>query len=218
MTTRIGLVTDTHAPEYLPGLPPGLLDALRGVDLIFHLGDITGPEVIAQLEALAPVHAVRGNHDPLLTPWPLRTVVEVDGWRFGLVHGNGFGFGSNLLLAGINALIWRWRFFAPGYVEKLVDGFAQPVDFVISGHIHRPLHAYHRGIEIYSPGAVYMPSPPLLRWARAHNWRPSRRGWVQEILLRVPTPIPRPAVGLAQVDRTGVRFERIELTRFRGWW
>jgi hypothetical protein len=71
------------------------------------------------------------------------------------------------------------------------------------------------GTTIFSPGAVYMPVPKLLRWARTQGWRPENRDWVQQILSRVPTPLAPPAVGLIQVDDAGVRMERIELPAFR---
>lgn len=55
---RIGLISDTH----------GRLDqrvgvALADVDHIIHAGDIGTPEVLLELEAIAPVTAVLGNCD-----------------------------------------------------------------------------------------------------------------------------------------------------------
>jgi predicted phosphodiesterase len=42
---------------------PEALDALRGVELILHAGDVGGSEVLETLKAIAPVVAVRGNND-----------------------------------------------------------------------------------------------------------------------------------------------------------
>ena len=39
----IGVVSDTHALAW-----PGLLEALSGVEMIIHAGDIGGPEVVDQ--------------------------------------------------------------------------------------------------------------------------------------------------------------------------
>jgi Mn2+/Fe2+ NRAMP family transporter len=58
------------------------------VDLILHAGDITGPGAIAALERIAPVQAVRGDHDRGLTSLPLSREVMVEGRRIVLVHGN----------------------------------------------------------------------------------------------------------------------------------
>ncbi len=55
---RVGIMSDTH----------GLLRAearafLSGCDYIIHGGDVGGAAVLEDLEALAPVIAVRGNND-----------------------------------------------------------------------------------------------------------------------------------------------------------
>ncbi len=215
MTLRIGVVTDTHVPEFLPELPPGVIDGLRGVDLVFHCGDVTGTNVLDDLARIAPVHAVNGNHDSPALGLPERRVVEAGGVRFGLVHGYRDSVLDNYLVAGTNVLWWRWLFVSPGYIDFLTGGFDEPVDYVVCGHVHRPLRARRNGVEIFSPGAVYMPTRKLLRWARARGWRPDRRDWVQQILQRVPTPIPPPAIGLIHVDDAGVRAERVELPEFR---
>ena len=56
--TLIGVISDTHGL-----LRPEAVQALRGVELILHAGDIGEPEVVADLRALAPVAAARGNCD-----------------------------------------------------------------------------------------------------------------------------------------------------------
>lgn len=54
----LGVVSDTH-----DRLDPALKKLFAGVDFILHAGDITGPEILAELEKLAPVRAVKGNND-----------------------------------------------------------------------------------------------------------------------------------------------------------
>ncbi len=56
--TRVGVISDTHGL-----LRPEALAALRGSDRIVHAGDIGNAAVLAELGALAPVTAVRGNND-----------------------------------------------------------------------------------------------------------------------------------------------------------
>ena len=66
----LGLISDTHGL-----LRPEALTALQGVDRILHAGDIGAQEILAQLEAIAPVTAVRGNADT--EPWS-RTLPETE--------------------------------------------------------------------------------------------------------------------------------------------
>ena len=42
---------------------PSVHDALAGVELILHAGDVGGDEILDELELIAPVHAVYGNTD-----------------------------------------------------------------------------------------------------------------------------------------------------------
>ncbi len=59
----IGLLADTHVPEAEKTLPTELMEALKGVDLILHAGDIYVPSVLDELERIAPVLAARGDDD-----------------------------------------------------------------------------------------------------------------------------------------------------------
>jgi putative phosphoesterase len=55
---RIGLVSDTHGH-----VDPKLAELFAGCEAILHAGDIVKPEILAVLEAIAPVTAIRGNND-----------------------------------------------------------------------------------------------------------------------------------------------------------
>src|SRR5688500_10672913 len=55
---RVGLISDTHGL-----LRPEATECLRGSDFIIHGGDIGDPGVLRELNAIAPVTAVRGNND-----------------------------------------------------------------------------------------------------------------------------------------------------------
>lgn len=82
---RVGLISDTHGL-----LRPEVFERLAGVERILHAGDVGGPEILADLEAIAPVAAVTGNTDG----WDLREhakaslEVELDGVRFAVAHGH----------------------------------------------------------------------------------------------------------------------------------
>ncbi len=54
----VGLISDTH-----DRLAPEALEALEDCDHIIHAGDLTNPDVLAELETIAPVSVARGNCD-----------------------------------------------------------------------------------------------------------------------------------------------------------
>ena len=87
---RIGLISDTHLPQLLHsmdelGSDPG--EALTGVDLILHGGDITVPAVLDWCEQFAPVLAVRGNNDIFDDPRMKELhFLDVEGFRVGIAH------------------------------------------------------------------------------------------------------------------------------------
>ncbi len=88
MTRRIGVVADSHVGEYLDALPVGVLEALDGCDLVLHAGDLSVPSVLDDLAAVAPVVAVRGDHDRLDgVGLPETAIVVAGGLRIGLTHG-----------------------------------------------------------------------------------------------------------------------------------
>ena len=94
---RLGLLADTHG-----ALRPEVLEIFAKVDLIIHAGDVGDPDVIRQLEAIAPVTAVYGNVDGSILRQRLPRVAElkVDGFVFVVTHGDDFGFPSPRDLKG----------------------------------------------------------------------------------------------------------------------
>jgi putative phosphoesterase len=84
---QIGVVADTHGH-----LDSRALAALRGVELILHAGDIGDESIIAALEQLAPVLAVRGNSDggtALARRYPAALQLEREGVRITMTHIGG---------------------------------------------------------------------------------------------------------------------------------
>lgn len=80
---RLGVVSDTHG-----WLDPALLELFAGVDLIVHGGDVGNPQVLQQLQTVAPVLAVRGNIDgpPLSYDLPLVGTATWAGLRIVCLH------------------------------------------------------------------------------------------------------------------------------------
>ena len=152
----IGVVADTHVGEHLPWLPREVLDLLDGVDLILHAGDISEPAVLDELGELAPVVAVRGNHDdvPGLGHLARDVVVRAGDARIGLTHGTRRA--AVELPAGLLSLAVG-RPVLLGFAETMVGRF-RDVDCVVVGHLHMPIDAVADGVRIFSPGAVTCPS------------------------------------------------------------
>lgn len=121
---RIGVISDTHGL-----LRPEAQQALIGVQLILHAGDVGASEILTQLKLIAPVFAVRGNVDK--QPWaqelPLTTVVESSGYSFYVLH--------NLRDIDLN---------------PRAAGF----DAVISGHTHQVEQHYDGGVLYLNPGSA----------------------------------------------------------------
>lgn len=121
---RVGLISDTHGL-----LRPAAVEALQGSDLILHAGDIGKPEVLEELQAIAPVIAVRGNNDN--GDWaeaiPERKTIQVGGVGIHLLH-----------------------------ILKQLSLASETVDIgvVISGHSHQPLIEQRAGMLFINPGSA----------------------------------------------------------------
>jgi putative phosphoesterase len=154
---RIGLISDTHIPTAAAQLWPQVYEALRGVDLIMHAGDLHAPEVIDWLEKLAPVMAVSGNGDysgwqRSVPPSDARLsesrVLPLDGGlRIGLVHDFPLPEAPPLKT-----------------VEGLMDHFfGGPVDVIVRGSTHRAEITREKGVLVVNPGSPTLPNHQTAR-------------------------------------------------------
>lgn len=86
----LGLVSDTHFGQRLERLPEALFDALAGVDLILHAGDVGDLSVLDQISTIAPVIAVQGNDDSgeAKLQLPVQQIVAVGGQRVFMWHSH----------------------------------------------------------------------------------------------------------------------------------
>jgi uncharacterized protein len=121
---RVGIISDTHGL-----LRPEAVELLRGSEHIIHAGDIGAPEIVPELEKIAPVTAIRGNVDT--QPWARKfaetEVVELDGLQIYVIHD-------------VNAIDLNPR----------AAGFAA----VISGHSHQPKQETRDGVLYFNPGSA----------------------------------------------------------------
>lgn len=150
----VGVVADTHVGEFLDRLPQWALDALDGSDLILHAGDLSDGSVIPSLAEIAPVVAVRGDHDlPSAPRLPSRAVVQIGGVRIGLIHGKRRS--SDALVVAAHAAAGRRLAFDAGRARAMVRAFrGHHVDAVVFGHWHEPLITHVGDVLVFSPGAV----------------------------------------------------------------
>ena len=148
----IGVIADTHVGEFLDELPQGALDALAGSDLILHAGDLSDGSVIRTLERIAPVIAVRGDHDlPSAPHLPRRAVVQVGRHRIGLIHGKRQRTDA-LVVAG-HAAVGRRIAWDAGRARAMARAFDH-VDAVVFGHWHEAIITRVDGVLVMNPGAV----------------------------------------------------------------
>jgi uncharacterized protein len=98
---RIGVVSDTHSL-----LRPEVLPALRGVDHIFHAGDVGDIAILDRLAEIAPVTAIRGNVDRYgpCAELPQAEYVNLSGFSFYLIH-NVHDLSLEPVAAGITCVI-----------------------------------------------------------------------------------------------------------------
>ncbi|MDO8751527.1 MAG: metallophosphoesterase family protein [Dehalococcoidia bacterium] len=166
---RIAVISDTHELGAGWGSPPELLDALRGVDLILHCGDLEVLGILDHLETVAPVLAVRGYPDPHeLRPavgsldrvgqgerLADRTrVVQMEGLRIGMVHDIQWPGPRVQFATNSNALE-----FPPGSVPELMERkFGQPVDVVCFGDTHVEYVGWHQNVLFVNPGSTSSPA------------------------------------------------------------
>jgi putative phosphoesterase len=124
MRMRVGLISDTHGL-----LRPQALDFLRGSDHIIHAGDITGPEILPPLQAIAPLTVVRGNNDR-------------GAWAGAIPE-------TALLHIGSVAI-----YVIHDLKELPIDPAAEGVRVVVSGHSHKPVCTERGGVLYVNPGSA----------------------------------------------------------------
>ena len=200
MTTLVGVVADTHCPEFLDQLPAGVLNALAGVDLILHAGDITASSTLDELTRIAPVQAVRGDHDRTLVSLPASRELAIEGRRIVLVHGQRSRWieEPNTLLWTLSLGFWQPNRGLPRSLRTRFPG----ADVIIYGHTHRRHAGKVGGALLFNPGGV-------------HQWNPSsavrrlgqRPGWFEWCWLQFARHMRRyeaPSVGILEIGEDGI--------------
>jgi uncharacterized protein len=126
---RIGLISDTHGL-----LRPEVHTVFAGVEHIVHGGDVGDPDILLELETIAPVTAVWGNVDgmELRARLPERARVTIAGVRIGVIHGQ--------------------QIRTPGW--KVAAREFDEVDVVVVGHSHQGVVERVEGVLVVNPGSA----------------------------------------------------------------
>ncbi len=121
---RVGVISDTHGL-----LRAEAVEALAGVDLILHAGDVGDALILEELGRIAPVTAIRGNVDTqgACALLPAVEYVTVADTNIYMLHDVG-GLDLDPDLAGIAAVVY--------------------------GHSHKPSVEWRKGVLFFNPGAA----------------------------------------------------------------
>ena len=124
----VGVISDTHGL-----LQPAAIEAFKGTDLIIHAGDVGKPDILEDLQAIAPVEVVRGNMD--MGDWahklPETKLIEVGSVLLYVIH-DVYKIDIKPAKAGISA--------------------------IIHGHTHKPSSIEdHNGVLFLNPGSATQP-------------------------------------------------------------
>ena len=126
LSLKLGIVSDTHGL-----VRPELFSLFAGVDAILHAGDVGDDDVLLDLRAIAPTHAVRGNVDG--SQYPERLKVVFAGKTFGMTHGHLFA--------------------VRGRTEALLHAFPN-ANFVLYGHTHQAHFEQIGHVTVINPGSA----------------------------------------------------------------
>ncbi|HEX9132300.1 MAG TPA: metallophosphoesterase family protein [Ktedonobacteraceae bacterium] len=133
MQHRIGVISDTHIPHFKK-IPDVIWEHFAGVELIIHAGDLSRLSVIAELETIAPVVAVRGNieEEEVVRKLPIKREIVVGHCRIGVVHILGDSHNR----------------------ENIARQEYPHARCVVYGHTHVPWNQAHDGLLLFNPGSA----------------------------------------------------------------
>jgi uncharacterized protein len=142
---RIGVVSDTHGY-----FDPKLNQALAGVQMILHAGDVGSQDVLDSLGRIAPVRAVRGNVDSPEAELPLSLKLHCEQLQIEMVH----------ILQTSQSEVQEWAELAsagnkpPVRSERFLEAFDDSTNVVIFGHSHQPHLSALGPVIFFNPGSA----------------------------------------------------------------
>jgi putative phosphoesterase len=130
---KIGVISDTHLREPHAEFKSVIESHFKGVEKIFHAGDFVDWSIAEFLSSQKELIAVCGNMDSreIGKAFPQKRVIELKGFKIGLIHGGGSPFG----------------------IESRIQGEFDEVDAIVYGHTHTPANHQVRNIFFFNPGS-----------------------------------------------------------------
>lgn len=136
---RLLIIGDTHIPDRAYKIEPTLRDLIESEkpwDIVLFTGDLTSRDILNWVYSLGEkVLIVRGNMDYL--PLPKHGIIEVDGLRVGLHHGDGI--------------------YPRGDTQKLASlARSMRVNILVTGHTHYDFVKLNDSMDILllNPGSL----------------------------------------------------------------
>ena len=130
---KIGVISDTHLQEVTSQLVRIYEEHFSDVDMILHAGDLVSMDIVDFLSQ-KPFHVVQGNMDcrAIKDRFAEKEVIQVNGFRLGLIHGWGSPFG----------------------IEKRIRPEFGKVHAIVYGHSHRSANHSRGGVLFFNPGTT----------------------------------------------------------------
>lgn len=130
---KIGVISDTHLKEPHPEFKRMIESHFKDVEKIFHTGDFVEWSIAEYLSSLKELIAVCGNMDSydIRKAFPQKRIVELKGFKIGLIHGGGFPYGIEL---------------------RIREEFDN-VDAIVYGHTHTQANHQVKNVYFFNPGS-----------------------------------------------------------------
>lgn len=128
------IISDSHGIRYRLD---EVLNRVKKVDMIIHLGDICGDAEYLRKQADCPVHIVAGNND-FGGELPREEIIEIADKQIWLTHGHRYHVNY-------------------GLAEIIEEAETLGMDIVMFGHTHVPVVREENGLNIVNPGSLAYP-------------------------------------------------------------
>ncbi len=130
---KIGVLSDTHLREPHAEFKKMVERHFKDVDKILHVGDFTGLRVAEFLSDQKELIAVCGNMDgpDIRAAFPDQRVLDLCGYKIGLIHGGGSPFG----------------------IESRIRVEFADVDAIVYGHTHTSANHKVKSVLFFNPGS-----------------------------------------------------------------
>lgn len=131
---RILIVSDTHRKH--TNLEQ-VLEWVKPLDLLIHLGDAEGAEDYIEAIAECPVEIVAGNND-FFSSLAREEELQIGKYKVFLTHGH-------------------YYYVSVGMERLYEEASAREADIVMFGHTHRPCIEYREDVVLLNPGSISYP-------------------------------------------------------------